>query len=183
MAFRTDTTAASMTSPRTAIGVFHSRDKAEAAIAELRRNGFDADDLGFVSKRSDEWSDLATDKEVSDSAAAGTAGIAAGAGIGGLWAAGILSGMLPAIGPAIAGGILGSVLSSMAAGAAAGGIVGALAGLGFTDEDTKYYQTEFESGRILVTVRAGNRFDEATRIMESHGAYDVRSSYATSTPR
>jgi len=97
-------------------------------------------------------------------------------GVGGLWAVGIAAGVLPAIGPAIAGGILASILASAATGAVAGGVIGALLGIGVPEDEAKYYDEEFRSGRTIVTVRAENRFDEAQDVLRRHGAYDVNSS-------
>jgi hypothetical protein len=76
---------------------------------------------------------------------------------------------MPAIGPMVAGGILGSVLASAAAGAAAGTVAGALIGLGVSEEEAHYYQGEVESGRTVVTVRAGDRFVEAQNILRQYG--------------
>ena len=59
----------------------------------------------------------------------------------------------------------------MAAGAAAGGLLGALIGLAIPEEDARYYQTEVETGRTLVTVQAGGRYAEAVDILRSNGAY------------
>ena len=83
-----------------------------------------------------------------------------------------------AVGPVIAGGLLASILASAATGAAAGGLVGALLGLGFSEEEARAYETEFSGGRVIVTVRTHGRYAEASRILQAHGAYDVR---ATST--
>jgi hypothetical protein len=63
-------------------------------------------------------------------------------------------------------------------GAAAGGMLGALMGLGIPEDEARYYQSEFEAGRVIITVKASDRYDEADRILRSHGAYDVRQSMA-----
>jgi len=75
--------------------------------------------------------------------------------------------------PAIAGGTLGVILSNAAAGAAAAGLTGALIGYGIPEEEAQYYHGEFEAGRTIVTVQAGNRYDEASTLMRRHGAYDM----------
>jgi hypothetical protein len=49
-------------------------------------------------------------------------------------------------------------------------------GLGIPEGEARYYQSEFEAGRVIITVKAADRYDEADRILRSHGAYDVRQS-------
>ena len=83
-----------------------------------------------------------------------------------MWGLAVAAGILPGIGPAIAGGTLAAVLSSAAVGAAAAGLGGALIGLGIADEDAEFYENEVRSGRVLVTVRAGERADTARAILE-----------------
>lgn len=51
--------------------------------------------------------------------------------------------------------------------------MGALIGLGVPEEEAHYYESEFNEGRILVTVKAGSRFTEARDVLFRHGAYDV----------
>jgi uncharacterized protein (TIGR02271 family) len=65
-----------------------------------------------------------------------------------------------------------SAASSAAAGAAAASLVGALIGLGIPEEEAKFYDTEFQSGRTIVTVRADGRYDEALHILRKHQGYD-----------
>src|SRR5689334_8331841 len=121
-----------------AVGVFETREKAEAAIAELESAGFPSSDIG-IAARDDrgEWSEFRTLDETTAAERGAMAGAATGAGVGGLWALGIAAGMLPAIGPVIAGGLTASILASAATGAAAGGLVGSLVGLGFSEEDAQ----------------------------------------------
>jgi hypothetical protein len=85
------------------------------------------------------------------------------------------------VGPLIAGGILAVTLGGAAAGAAAGGLLGALAEMGVPEEEARYYHGEYEAGRILVTVRADGRYDEAWDILRAAGAYDIRSRQSDTT--
>jgi hypothetical protein len=157
----------------TAVGVFHDRDQAQAAVNELRTLGFREDEIG-VAYRSDDTLAGAQNVESASYAAEGAAaGAAAGAGIGALWGLGIVAGALPAIGPAIAGGTLAAILSSAAAGAAAAGLAGALIGLGIPEDEAHYYEGEFKAGRLVVTVRAESRYDEAAEVLRRHGGYDM----------
>jgi hypothetical protein len=165
----------------TVVGVFDERGDAMRAVDELRRVGFSEDRLGVVARG--EETELRSappradvDTETGSMWEEGAAtGVAAGAGIGALWALGIVAGVLPAIGPAIAGGVLASVLASAAGGAAVAGVLGALIGLGIPEEEARFYEGEFHAGRTLVTVQAPGRFEEARDILRRHGAYDIES--------
>lgn len=157
-----------------ALGVFAYRDKAESAIAELREAGFPEASIGIMQQgpriREDNASDVIHQME--DSTAAGAV---TGAGMGALWALGIVSGVLPAIGPIVAGGMLASLLAGAVSGAAAGGLMGMLIGLGLSESEARNLESAISKGGVIVTVRAGDRFDEATRILEAHGATGTHS--------
>lgn len=90
--------------------------------------------------------------------------------------------LIPGFGPAIAGGILAATFGGMAIGAAAGGIIGALTKVGVPEEEAHYYQSEFEAGQTIVTVRSGNRQQEAVGILRQYGAYDATTRAEASTP-
>jgi len=165
----------------TVVGVFHDASEAQAAVRALKQAGFREDQIGVVSHEKKGSVDTKAAESPGSHVAAGAAtGVAAGAGVGALWALGIAAGMLPAIGPVIAGGLLASVLASAAGGAAIAGVVGALVGLGIPEEEAHYYESEFKSGRTLVTVRADGRYDEAWNILHQHGAYNRQTSASTS---
>jgi len=167
----------------TVVGVFEDRRRAEEAVAELERVGFGHDHIGFVARDGDGHSghsshgggDVTTDTGPGSGALTGAA---TGGVLGGIiGAAAALA--IPGVGPAVAAGILGPVLGSAAAGAgigaAGGGLTGGLVTTGVSEEDANYYDNEFRSGRTLVTVKAGDRYDEAQRILREYGAYDVES--------
>jgi len=162
------------------VGVFEDRAAAEAAVDDLRAAGFTDDQIGIAMRHSDvatTHGEAAT-TTAADESMAGTGaltGALAGAGLGTLAGFAVLSGMIPVIGPAIAGGTLGIILSNAAAGAGVAGLVGALAGSGYSDEESTYYQGEFEAGRTLVTVHADGRSADATAILRRHGAFDMQS--------
>jgi hypothetical protein len=162
----------------TVVGVFQDREAARAAVNELRRLGFTEDQIGIIGRTTDSHTvagETATGMAETTKWEEGAAtGIAAGAGIGALWALGIAAGVLPAIGPIIAGGLLASVLASAAGGAAVAGVVGALIGLGIPEEEARYYETELTSGRTIVTVRAPGRYQEAEEVLRRYGGYDIR---------
>jgi hypothetical protein len=56
-----------------------------------------------------------------------------------------------------------------------------LVGLGIPEEDAGFYDTEFQSGRTIVTVRAGVRDDLARSILNRFGGYDSTAPRGTPT--
>lgn len=52
-------------------------------------------------------------------------------------------------------------------------IVKRLVSMGVPEEDARYYQSELELGRSLVTVEAGDRREDAIEIINSNGGYDA----------
>jgi len=111
-----------------------------------------------------------------------TTGAVAGGVLGGL--TGLLVGIgalaIPGIGPVIAGGALasafglggGTAVAGAGIGAAAGGIVGALTGLGFSDDEARYYDEGVRGGRTLVTVHEDDNYEQgrAERLFDDTGA-------------
>lgn len=166
------------TSPLAVVGVFNDQSDAEQAIRELKRAGFQDDQIGVAARQVAEpfttkIEDLRHPQGESYVAEGAVTGIAAGAGLGALAGLAILAGLLPPIGPAIAGGTLAVILSSAAAGAAAVGLAGALAGLGVSHDEAEFYESEFQAGRIVVAVTAGDRNDEARAIIRRYGGYEM----------
>lgn len=158
------------------VGVFADREKAQQAVNQLRAAGFREDQIGVAARDGKKVKGATKVKGEGTKVEEGAvAGLAAGAGVGALWGLGIVAGILPAIGPAIAGGTLAAILSSTAAGAAVATLAGALIGLGIPEEEAEFYEKEFQSGKIIVTVKAGRRTAKAREILSRHGAYDIKS--------
>jgi uncharacterized protein (TIGR02271 family) len=166
----------------TVVGVFEDRRHADNAVSELRQTGFREDQIGVAGRHAEGETPEATTAEPGTHWETGAAtGALAGAGLGGLVGLGILAGIIPAIGPVIAGGTLAAILANAAGGAALGGLVGALVGAGLPEEEARYYQSELEAGRTLVTVKADGRSDEAASILHRHGAYDMHTAPGAAT--
>jgi hypothetical protein len=83
--------------------------------------------------------------------------------------------VIPGVGPLLAMGVLASVLGFGAAGVATGGILGAMVGLGVSEGEARVYEKEFNAGRAIVTVQAGQRAQEACDILVRHGAPNIQS--------
>ena len=164
------------TKRQTVVGIFEDHQQAQKAVNELKRAGFTDAQIGVAGRNYDGASGTLThdgDDQDSYAGEGAAAGLAAGAGVGALWGLGILSGVMPVIGPAIAGGTLGIILSSAAAGAAAAGLTGALVGMGIPKEEAEFYESEFRSGRTIVTVACNGRESEATSVLRRFGGYDI----------
>lgn len=146
----------------TYVGLFEDRTDAEKAAAELRAKGFKDDEIGYA------WKDEGGTHNVGDAAVKGAA---TGAVAGGLLGAAAAV-LIPGIGPIVAGGMLATALAGAAAGAAVGGIAGALLKLGVPDEEARYYEDEFKRGRALMTVKSGDRYDEAADIIRRGRGFD-----------
>ena len=159
------------TARETVVGVYHSHAEAQNAVHELKAAGFTDDQIGVAARDIDgTYSEQVDDTMAPEGAAAGAA---TGLGIGALWGLGIAAGILPAIGPVIAGGTLAAIAASAAGTAAAGGLIGALVGSGIPEDEADYYQTEFENGRTIVTVKSGTAdYQKASQILDGYNAYD-----------
>lgn len=153
----------------TVVGVFQDDAQARRAVDELETMGFNADQIGYAGhgNAADGADEKATD------VAGGAASGAVGGGVAGGVLGAIAAGLIPGVGPILGAGILTATLIGAGAGAAAGGLLGGLTGLGVSDEDARYYEDEFKSGRSLVAVKAEGRYDEVRERLRSLGAYDV----------
>jgi hypothetical protein len=156
----------------TIVGVFEDRSDAEDAVRDLQRSGYTASDIGYAGHGTAPEGVRDAEEQAEDAGAGAAAGAVGGGVLGGILGA-VAAGLIPGVGPIIGAGILAATLGGAAAGAAAGGLVGALTGLGVSEDDARYYDDEFRSGRTLVTVRAADRWDEVRTILRRHGAYDV----------
>lgn len=150
------------------VGVFRDRAAAERAVAELRRLGVKDDQIGVITRNGDTATPAGSQWE----AGAATGAVAGGA-TGTLLGIAVAAGLIPGVGPFLAGGLLAGVCASAAAGAVAGSVLGALIGLGIPEEEAAFYHGEFEAGRVLVTVRAGERANVVRPVMHWHGGYDA----------
>ncbi|HEV8377987.1 MAG TPA: general stress protein [Tepidisphaeraceae bacterium] len=156
----------------TVITAFDDRDEAQLAVDELEQAGFPSHEIGFAIRGTDAvQGGMITDAEGTHDAEGAAKGAAAGAAIGGVLGA-LAFAAIPGVGPVMAGGMLAGLAGGAAAGAATGGIYGAMSGLGASEEEAVFYQREFESGKAIVTVCAGERRAEAENILHRHGGYE-----------
>ena len=157
--------------PTTIVGIFNDRVQADKAVDDLYRAGFHDDQIGFAMRHDEELIYDTTNEGNTHAGASAVTGALAGLGLGALAGLGVLAGVIPVIGPAIAAGTLGSSFRTRPPGLASSVLRGALVGAGVPEHEAKYYQDEFEAGRVIVTVAAGNRVGEAAVILLRSGAY------------
>ena len=158
---------------QTVLSVFESPSDAQDAITALKDAGFASEDIGLAAReREVDAAGIFTEsgQRVGD-ADARTSGILAGGLLGGLtgWLAGLTTLAAPGLGAILAAGPLVAALSGAGVGAAAGGLIGALAEAGLPQDEARWYDEHVRGGSILVTVRAGDRRDEALAILQRHG--------------
>lgn len=153
------------------VGVFEDRSDAEFAARDLREKGFTDDQIGYA-WRDDEGK---THTEGSKAGTMAASGAGTGVVLGGLIGAGAAL-LIPGIGPVVSGGLLATALAGGATGAVtgaiAGGIAGALVGLGIPENEAKYYDQQVRDGRTLMTVRADDRYSDASDIVRRRNGFD-----------
>jgi hypothetical protein len=153
------------------VGVFDDRSDAELAAQDLRAKGFTDDSIGYA------WRDEAgkTHTEGNKAGEMAASGAGTGAVLGGLIGAGAAL-LIPGIGPVVSGGLLATALAGGATGAVgggvSGGITGALVGMGIPEDEAKYYGDQVKEGRTLMTVKANDRFADASDIVRRRKGYD-----------
>ncbi|PSB08215.1 signal transduction histidine kinase (STHK), LytS [Pleurocapsa sp. CCALA 161] len=162
------------------VGLFYSRDEAEAALRALKDDGFDMNRVNVIAKDADQVSQsvgLDTAYDEGNNAAEGAgAGASSGAVLGGI--TGLLVGLgtlaIPGVGPIIVAGeaatAIATTLAGAGIGAAAGGIIGGLVGLGIPEDKAKIYSDRVGSGSYLVMVNGTNDdISRAERILHNSG--------------
>ncbi|KKB37145.1 general stress protein [Bacillus thermotolerans] len=135
------------------VGVYDTQDEAVEAIEDLKREGYNTDEISIITKNRDEaeYVEDTTDTKAEEGAGAGAA---TGGVLGGL--AGVAAGAgalaIPGIGPVVAAGPIVAGLTGAAAGAGVGGLTGALIGLGIPEDQAEEYSNYVKEGKILVLV-------------------------------
>ena len=169
-----------------AAGLFHSRDKAEIAVRDLKDSDYNMNHVSVVAKDADQIDGIKTTKSLGHKADDGaTTGALTGGTLGGI--TGLLVGLgtlaIPGVGPILLAGAAATTIATTLAGTgigvAAGGLVGALVGLGIPEEKAKIYRDSVKDGSFLVMANGTPaEVDRADAIMNHHGIdefgiYDV----------
>ncbi len=158
---------------RAIVGVFDDRLAAERAVDALEQAGFSDQQIGFAIRGADEVrGGMITDAVGTKDGKGALTGMVTGGMLGGVLAAAV-SLLLPGVGPVLAGGVLAAFFGGVIAGTAVGGIFGALTGLGISEEEARFYEKEFHSGRAIVAVKPMGRWQEAADILVRNGGQHV----------
>jgi hypothetical protein len=159
-------------------GLYTTRDQVEAAVDQMKQEGFRNADISVLFPKNEGTKDFAFEKDTKAPEGAST-GAASGAVLGGTlgWLVGIGALAIPGLGPFIAAGPIISLLSGIGVGATVGGLAGALVGVGIPEYEAKRYEGRIKSGNILLSVHSDNAdwTRKAKVIMERTGAEDVAS--------
>lgn len=164
-----------------AIGLFNTRQAAEAALYQLRDSGFDMDKVSVIAHEARVDTHVggqAVEKPKAEQAKGGAeAGAVAGTATGGLM--GLLGGLgvlaIPGVGPvAEVGVVLANTLLGSGFGAAGGGLIGALIGWGVPEDRANYYNSRIYEGQEYMVVIEGTDSDirTAQSILQTHGLHD-----------
>jgi hypothetical protein len=169
--------------PKTVVvATFEDRYKAEQAVDELEQSGFSHHDVGFAIRGQDAVEGgMISDAVGAKDGSGALTGAATGAVAGGILGA-LASIVIPPLGPILIGGMLATAAGFAGAGAAVGGILGAMTGLGVSEDEARYYEQEFNEGKAIVTVKAGELADQAVAIVRKHGGFVRRDEIPPSGP-
>ena len=150
----------------TIVAVFDTQKGAEAAVNELRRQGFTKDEINIVTKdqsgnqQSGRYEDDITDGALTGSTLGGIGGLLIGAG----------ALAIPGVGPIIAAGPIAGALS----GALAGGIAGGLIDWGIPAEASRRYENSVGKGNVLTIIQTEEgKVSRASSILNQSGANSV----------
>jgi len=162
---------------QSAIGVYETMTKAEAAVEALDGGGFPIQQVSIVAQN------LVSEKRVHGYVTASDTsktGAQAGAWLGGIF--GLLVGAafvwVPGVGPLVVAGPLAAALlggvEGAVGGAALGGILGGIAGWGISKEHILKYEEVVKGGKFLVAAHGTPaEIAKAQEILKSTGAEEL----------
>lgn len=152
------------------VGVFTERGAADRALEQLQNAGFSNEQIRF-------------EQQEATPGPFATPGGVTGGGLTGVPASAGGMASTPASAdtlhePKRPGGLIGGI-KRLFAGRTDARIADDLVAMGVSQEEANYYQNEFELGRTIITVDAGDRRGDALAILRENGAYDITSVRAT----
>jgi hypothetical protein len=161
-----------------AFGIFSDRTRVEAAVDQLKRQGYRNTDISVLFPENVGTKDFAHEKNTKAPEGA-TTGAGTGLVLGGAlgWLVGIGALAIPGLGPFIAAGPIMAALAGAGVGGTVGGLVGALVGMGIPEYEAKRYEGRVKAGGILLSVHCDDSAwtKKAKEILENAGGEDVSS--------
>lgn len=157
-------------------GIYKTRGAVEAAVDQLKTNGFRNSDVSVLLPSNAATNDFAHEKatKAPEGAATGAAsGAVLGGGLG--WLVGVGALAIPGIGPFVAAGPIVAAIAGAGVGGTVGGVTGALIGMGVPEYEAKRYESYVKDGGILLSVHVENSDYEkrAKEILELSGAESI----------
>ncbi len=165
---------------RTVVGLFDTRETAEAAIHRLTVDGVDRDSISVAMKDAREATSISEATGTHDLSAEGaTAGAMSGAGVGALVGIALIGStvLLPGLGTFLIGGPIAAALTGAGIGAASGGLIGGLIGAGIPEEEAEHYAAGIEKGGIFVSAHVDD-----TKVADIRRVFDEEGSQRTYAP-
>lgn len=167
---------------RAIAGVFHSRENADRGYSELRRAGYDPDDINYLAPGASEEQIHSTPVSLTEQPGMGKAigGVVGGAlGAAGGFPLGVgLTALVPGVGPVLVAGLAGMALLG-----AGGALAGAKAGAAAEDESTVglpadevfFYEDALRQGKTVIVVMANGATEafRAKEILSEAGAESI----------
>jgi hypothetical protein len=158
-------------------GIFDNRTSLENCVANLRAEGFRAEDISVLMAEAGDTTTFAHEKGTKapeGAAFGGGTGAVIGGALGWLVGIGAIA-TVPALGPLVAAGPIMAALAGVGVGGTLGGIAGALVGIGIPEYEAKRYERFVQDGGILISVHVDDAKwqEKADLILESSGARDI----------
>lgn len=170
------------TGQRRAVGLFSTRQDAEAAMYRLRDAGFNMDRISVVAQNPNAIEELPASGSLSSTKREQTGravevGAVSGAAVGGLigLSGGLSALAIPGIGPAAGVGIvLADMLFGGAVGTLGGGLIGALTTWGIPDSRARYYYDRVYTHKEYLVLVEGSDQDirDAEAVLRNYGIRD-----------
>ena len=151
----------------TAVGVFDDIEKAERTLDELRRAGFQSDEIGIIGHVDDGTVPTPPNVKAPEDNTIG--GLLRGALCGAIVGTLVIV-VLPGIGEVTFGRWF-EILGGALLGAIAGGILIAFSGLFMSRPQARFIANQLESGRFVVTVKNPARKEEAVSVLRRQGIF------------
>jgi len=146
------------------VGSFDDLQNAQRAIQELRSHGFREDEIGIIGHVGEEGKGIPTPLGMKSPEWNATRGVAAG-GLCGAVVGLMVAVITPLVATAAELGQWFQISFGAVLGAAVGGALFAFGGLLASRLQGRFYESELEKGRFLVTVKNAERKNEALTLL------------------
>jgi len=154
------------------VGVFNNLEAAERSIDELRRHGFQPDEIGIIG-HVDEKQPVSAPLAMKAPEHNVIHGVRSGGLFGALIGALVIL-VIPGLARVAEAGWWFEILGGAILGAAAGGALLAFGTLIFSRASSRFYQKELDQGRFIVTVKNPARQQEALQVLDREAVHSQR---------